>query len=60
MNKFNNFVFLLVVISTFIWIIYIFNKLFVYFIIYMYDIKVNCFGRGVFWLMYGKIVVKLY
>lgn len=60
MNKFNNFVFFLVVISTFIWIIYIFNKLFVYFIIYMYDIKVNCFWRGVFWLMYGKIVVKLY
>lgn len=60
MNKSNNSVLSLAVISMLTWIIYTFNKLPVYLTTHMYDIKVNCFGRGVSWSMYGKTAVKLH
>lgn len=60
MNKSNNSVLSLAVISMLTWITYTFNKLPVYLTTHMYDIKVNCFGRGVSWSMYGKIAVKLH
>lgn len=60
MNKSNNSVLSLAVISMLTWIIYTFNKLPVYLTTHMYDIKVNCFWRGVSWSMYGKNAVKLH
>lgn len=48
MNKSNNSVLSLAVISMVTWITCTFNKLPVYLTTHIYDIKVNCFWRGDF------------